>query len=89
MKFDRKHYRMKRRSTGGQAILEYIIIIALVAVAALTVLGFFGGRIRELISGATGAIGGKTDEVQSGDSTKGVLMGLDASGETNESDISF
>ena len=50
MKFNRKHYGMKRRSSGGQAILEYIIIIALVAVAALTVLGLFGDRIRGLIS---------------------------------------
>ena len=88
MKINRKRYGMKRRSSGGQAILEYIIIIALVAVAALTVLGLFGGRIRELISGATNAIGGKSDEVQSGDSTKGVLTGLDASGEVNE-EINF
>ena len=51
MKFNRKHYGMKRRSSGGQAILEYIIILALVAVAALTVLGLFGDRIRELIAG--------------------------------------
>ena len=56
MKFNRKHYGMKRRSSGGQAILEYIIIIALVAVAALTVLGLFGDRIRELIAGTTSAI---------------------------------
>jgi len=81
MKRNRKHYAMKRRSAGGQAILEYIIIIALVAVAALTVFGLFGGRIRELISGATGAIGGNTDEVQSGDSTTKVLQNMDASGD--------
>ena len=62
MKFNRKHYRMKRRSSGGQAILEYIIIIALVAVAALTVLGLFGDRIRGLISSSTKAIGGETDD---------------------------
>ena len=81
MKRNRKHYSMKRRSASGQAILEYIIIIALVAVAALTVLGLFGGRIRELISGATGALGGNTSEVQSGDSTKDVLQNMDASGD--------
>ena len=62
MKFNRKHYGMKRRSSGGQAILEYIIIIALVAVAALTVLGLFGDRIRGLISSSTKAIGGETDD---------------------------
>ena len=62
MKFNRKHYGMKRRSSGGQAILEYIIIIALVAVTALTVLGLFGDRIRGLISSSTKAIGGETDD---------------------------
>ena len=56
MKINRKRYGMKRRSSGGQAILEYIIIIALVAVAALTVLGFFGDRIKQLIAGSTSAI---------------------------------
>jgi Flp pilus assembly pilin Flp len=62
MKFNRKHYGMKRRSSGGQAILEYIIIIALVTVTALTVLGLFGDRIRGLISSSTKAIGGETDD---------------------------
>ena len=80
MKFNRKHYGMKRRSSGGQAILEYIIIIALVAVAALTVLGLFGDRIRELISGVTGAVGGKTTDVQEGDS-ENVLKNLDSGGD--------
>ena len=56
MRFNRKHYGMKRRSSGGQAILEYIIIIALFAVAALTVLGLFGDKIRQLIAGTTSAI---------------------------------
>jgi len=61
MRFSRKYYARKRRTSGGQAILEYIIIIALVAVAALTVLGLFGDRIRALISGSTKAIGGQGD----------------------------
>ena len=82
MRFNRKHYGMKRRFSGGQAILEYIIIIALVAVAALTVLGLFGDRIRELISGVTGAVGGKTTDVQEGDS-ENVLKNMDSSGDIN------
>ena len=57
MKIDRKRYGMKRRSSGGQAILEYIIVIALVAVAALTVLGLFGDRIKALIGGSASALG--------------------------------
>ena len=60
MKINRKRYGMKRRSSGGQAILEYIIIIALVAVASLTILGLFGDRIKKLIAGSTKMIGGDT-----------------------------
>ena len=82
MKFSKRNYGLKRRSAGGQAILEYIIIIALVAVAALTVLGLFGDRIRELISGVTGAVGGKTTDVQEGDS-ENVLKNMDSSGDIN------
>ena len=67
MKFNRMHYGMKRRSTGGQAILEYIIIIALVAVAALTVLGLFGDRIKALIAGSASAIGSTNASEAAGD----------------------
>ena len=70
MKFNRKHYGMKRRSSGGQAILEYIIIIALVAVAALTVLGLFGDRIKKLIAGSTHALGGDTQGEEEEESSK-------------------
>ena len=72
MKINRKRYGMKRRSSGGQAILEYIIIIALVAVAAMTVLGLFGDRIRQLISGSTKALGGEGEDVQNGSSLEQV-----------------
>ena len=85
MTFSRKRYRMKRRSTRGQAILEYIIIIAIVAVAALTVLGLFGDRIRELISGVTGALGGKTTNVSEGNTKEG-LKNMDADGGLDEWD---
>ena len=44
-----KQLKKLNNKQSGQAILEYIIIIALVAVAALTVLGLFGDRIRQLI----------------------------------------
>jgi len=88
MKFNRKHYGMKRRTTGGQAILEYIIIIALVAVAALTVLGLFGDRIKALIAGTTTAIGGQNSSQaagEDGDSLK-QLQQMDKDG---PSDINF
>ncbi len=83
MKLSRKHYARKRRTSGGQAILEYIIVIALVAVAALTVLGLFGDRIRGLISSSTKAIGGETD-----DSNKSSLEQLRETG-NGEDPINF
>ena len=61
MRFSKSYYARNRRTSGGQAILEYIIIIALVAVAALTVLGLFGDRIKQLIAGSTQALGGETN----------------------------
>ena len=48
---------IRRRRTKGQAIVEYIIIIAIIAVAALAILGIFSDRIRELISGSASALG--------------------------------
>ena len=89
MKFSRRNYRMKRRSSGGQAILEYIIIIALVAVAALTVLGLFGDRIKALIAGTTSAISNDSAAAdaagEQGDSLKG-LKDMDKDG---PSEINF
>jgi Flp pilus assembly pilin Flp len=53
---------MKRRGKGrknskGQAIVEYIIIIVIVAVAALTVMGIFSDRIRTIIAGVASTFG--------------------------------
>ena len=57
-----KQLKKLNKKQSGQAILEYIIIIALVAVAALTVLGLFCDRIRGLISGSTKALGGEGED---------------------------
>lgn len=46
-----------RRREKGQAMVEYIIIIVIVAVAALTIMGVFSDRIRQLISGAASSFG--------------------------------
>ena len=42
--------RMRRRERG-QAMVEYVILIAVVALAALFVLGAFSDRLREMIAG--------------------------------------
>ncbi len=46
-----------RRKEKGQAVVEYIIIIVIVAVAALTVMGIFSDRIRQIIAGAASSFG--------------------------------
>ena len=88
MRFSKSYYARKRRTAGGQAILEYIIIIALVAVAALTVLGLFGDRIKALIAGSTTAIGGQNSSQAAGDDGDSLkqLQEMDKDG---PSDINF
>jgi Flp pilus assembly pilin Flp len=43
----------KLRKEKGQAIVEYIIIVVIVAIAAFVVLGAFSDRLRTMIAGAT------------------------------------
>ena len=56
---------MKRgmRRQRGQAMVEYIIIVVIVAIAALVVMGSFSNRIRTMIAGATVSLGGEAPEV--------------------------
>ncbi|MBO5992005.1 MAG: hypothetical protein J6R00_10165 [Lentisphaeria bacterium] len=53
----------KRFSRGqrGQALVEYVILIAVVALAALFVLGAFSDRLREMIAGVTNTLGGEAE----------------------------
>jgi Flp pilus assembly pilin Flp len=52
----------KRKNSKGQAIVEYIIIIVIVAVAALTVMGIFSDRIRTIIAGVASTFGSEDAE---------------------------
>lgn len=58
-----------RKTQGGQAIVEYIIIVALVAIAAITVISLFSDRIRQMFSGATEELGGETESIESAQDT--------------------
>lgn len=53
-----KHF---RRGQRGQALVEYVILIAVVALAALFVLGAFSDRLREMIAGVTNTLGGEAE----------------------------
>ena len=72
MKFNRKHYGMKRRSSGGQAILEYIIIIVLIAISLIAVFTYFGRGVGKKVAGATSAI-----SQEEGDKAKQAVESLD------------
>jgi Flp pilus assembly pilin Flp len=51
--------KIKKRGQKGQAIMEYVIIIVIVALAALVVIGAFSSRIRQLFAGVTNTLGGE------------------------------
>lgn len=46
------------KSQSGQGMSEYLIIVALIAVAAIGVVTVFGRDIRELFSGTTDSLAG-------------------------------
>ena len=56
----RRFFSRLRRSEKGQGMTEYIIIGALIAIAAIGVVTIFGDNIRDLFAGATNALAGET-----------------------------
>ena len=50
---------MSRSKRRGQGMTEYIVIVALVAIASIGVVTMFGNQVRELFAAATGRIQGK------------------------------
>lgn len=70
------------RSRSGQAMTEYIIIVAIIALAALAVFGLFGDRIRAMLGGAIVELGGDESEVSAATETssKDYLKSLDETG---------
>ena len=47
-----------RKAQSGQGMSEYLIIVALIAVAAIGVVTVFGQDIRQLFSGTTNSLAG-------------------------------
>ena len=58
---DMAKIRKMKRSCRGQAIVEYIIIIVIVALAALAIMGMFSDTLREKIGGVTKTLGTTKD----------------------------
>lgn len=62
--FVRKMMQKLRRNNKGQGMTEYIIIVALVAIAAITVVGVFGNNIRALFGSASNALTGESEHIE-------------------------
>jgi len=60
---------MRKRKQKGQAIMEYVIIIVIVALAALVVIGAFSDRVRAMFAGVTNTLGGDADVSKSSTET--------------------
>jgi Flp pilus assembly pilin Flp len=54
----RRFFRKVLRSQKGQGMSEYLIIVALIAIAAIGVVTVFGRDIRELFSTTTDSLAG-------------------------------
>ncbi|MBQ9788231.1 MAG: hypothetical protein IJW31_01345 [Lentisphaeria bacterium] len=67
-----------RRSQKGQAVVEYVILIVVIALAALLVLTAFSDRLREMIAGVTNTLGGEA-EASKGDTAE-MIQELDSDG---------
>jgi Flp pilus assembly pilin Flp len=50
----------KLRKNRGQGMTEYIIIVALIAIAAIGVITLFGNNIRRLFGASADALAGQT-----------------------------
>ena len=54
----RRFFRKLLESQSGQGMSEYLIIVALIAIAAIGVVTVFGRDIRELFAGTTNSLAG-------------------------------
>jgi len=59
------------RSEQGQGMTEYIIIVALIAIAAIGVITLFGQNLRALFAASAGVLGGDTNATLTGYGSQG------------------
>ena len=70
----------------GQAMVEYIIIVVVIAVAALVMFGFSGDAIKQKMSAAVSALDedlGSQAQSEASESSADQLRNLDADGTIN------
>lgn len=59
------------RNEEGQGMTEYIIIVALIAIAAIAVITVFGQNLRALFAASASALGGNENQTISNAGTAG------------------
>lgn len=64
-----KKTKLMNRKNRGQGMTEYIIIVALIAIAAIGVITLFGDNIRKLFGGSADALAGNTSVTNRGQSS--------------------
>ncbi len=78
-----------KRREEGQGMTEYIIIVALIAIAAIGVVTVFGDNIRDLFTTSNNALSGNVeasrDVTEQGRTAK--TAGLDDFGKTNDGEL--
>lgn len=60
MKLSKLLARKSNKNVRGQGMSEYLIIVALIAVAGIAVMGLFGGAARNQVAGLANEIAGGT-----------------------------
>ena len=63
----------QRRKARGQGMTEYIIIVALIAIAAIAVIMLFGDNIRKLFGASAASLAGNSSVSNDGASSNDTL----------------
>lgn len=58
--------RNRRAQRKGQGMTEYIIIVALIAIATIAVVTLFGDNLRQLFGSSANALAGNTNNANTG-----------------------
>lgn len=71
-----------KRSKKGQTMVEYIIIVVIIAIAVIAIAGVFSDRIRAMFGGAVVELGGEQGDVEEATQTasKEYLKQIDKDG---------
>jgi Flp pilus assembly pilin Flp len=73
----------QKRALSGIAMTEYLIILAVVAVAAILIVGLFGQQIKNVFSENTSALAGQTTGQSEASTIAASASGAAASGQDN------